>query len=351
MRPVDAGGRLIGPRAPCFIAVEVGLNHNGDTSLAHRMIDAAADAGVDGVKFQTYHTEDFISDRSLTYEYVSAAETVVESQYEMFKRYELPDSAWVELCDHCRDRGVVFFSTPTGFETLERLVRLGVPLLKNGSDYLVHLPLIRAMARTGIPTVLSTGMATLSEIEDAVSVFRKADGRDLVLLHCTSSYPTPPEDVHLRKIPSLEARFDCPVGFSDHTDGIVAAIGAVAVGGCFLEKHFTLDKRLPGPDHRFSADPRELRELVGAIRTLERALGTAEIGPVESDLVGRRDYRLSCVAARELANGTVLSERDVAFHRPGSGIPPGRLEEIVGRRVRVDVSAGTVLRPEHLEAA
>jgi len=351
MRPVDASGHVIGPAAPCFIAAEVGLNHNGDISLAHRMIDAASDAGVDGVKFQTYRTDDFVSDRSLTYEYVSVGQTVIESQYEMFRRYQLEDSVWVELRNHCRDRGVVFFSTPTGLETLEQLVQLGVPLLKNGSDYLTHVPLIAAMAHTGIPTVLSTGMATLSEIEDAVNVFRNAGGHDLVLLHCTSSYPTPPDDVHLRKIPSLETRFDCPVGLSDHTDGIVAAIGAVAIGGCFLEKHFTLDKRLPGPDHRFSADPRELRELVGAIRTLERALGTAEIGPVESDLVGRRDYRLSCVAARELASGTVLSERDVAFHRPGSGIPPGRLEEIVGRRVRVDVSAGTVLRSEHLEAA
>jgi N,N'-diacetyllegionaminate synthase len=350
MHPVDASGRPIGPGAPCFIAAEAGINHNGDTSLAHRMIDAAADAGVDGVKFQTYRTEDFVSDRSLTYEYVSTPGTVVEPQYELFKRCELPDDIWVELRDHCRERGVVFFSTPTGFDTLERLVRLEVPLLKNGSDYLMHLPLIRAMARTRIPTILSTGMATLSEIEDAVMAFTEADGRGLVLLHCTSSYPTPLNDIHLRKITSLMSHFDCPVGFSDHSDGIVAAVGAVTLGGCFLEKHFTLDRRLPGPDHRFSADPHELRELVEGIRTMEHALGTAHIGPVESDVVGRREYRLSCVAARELASGTVLAERDIAFRRPGFGIPPGRLEEIVGRCVRVAVPTGAVLLSEHLEA-
>jgi N,N'-diacetyllegionaminate synthase len=349
MRPIDVGGRQIGPGAPCFIAAEMGLSHNGDVSLAHRMIDAAADVGVDGVKFQTYRTDDFVSDRSLTYEYVSAAGTVVETQYELFTRCELPSSAWTDLHAHCRDRDVVFFSTPTGFDTLERLVGLDVPLLKNGSDFLLHLPLIQAMARTGRPTILSTGMATLSEIEDAVAAFRQEGGRDLVLLHCTSSYPTAPQDIHLRKIATLANHFECPTGFSDHSDGILAAIGAVAVGSCLIEKHFTLDRRLPGPDHRFSADPNQMRALVNDVRSLEQALGAAEIGPVRSELEGRQDFRLSCVAARDLGRGTVLSDRDIAFHRPGGGIPPGHLDEIIGRRVRVALPLGTVLQSDHLE--
>jgi N-acetylneuraminate synthase/N,N'-diacetyllegionaminate synthase len=341
------GGRPIGPLAPCFIAAEIGINHNGEVSLAHRLIDAAADAGVDGVKFQNYRTDDFIADRSLTHQYVSEGQTVVESQYEMFRRYELDDSAWRELRDHCQERGVVFFSTPSGIATMQRLVDLGVTLLKNGSDCLVHLPLIRAMAGTDIPTVVSTGMATLTEVEDAVDAYRDAGGTKLVLLHCTSSYPTPDEDVNLLRIPWLADRFQTPVGLSDHTDGMVGAVGAVALGACFVEKHFTLDKRLSGPDHSFSADPAEMAALVVAVRTLERQLGTAAVAPASSELVGRTAFRLSCTAARDLSAGDLLGERDVAFQRPGSGIAPRDLGSYLGRRTVADVLAGTTLVPEH----
>jgi N-acetylneuraminate synthase/N,N'-diacetyllegionaminate synthase len=226
MTQINIGGRTIGRGAPCFIAAEIGVNHNGDVALARRMIDAAADAGADAVKFQNYRTEDFISDRSLTYEYVSRGKTVVESQFDMFKRCELRPEDLAALARHCEKKGVVFFSTPTSEAGIADLVRAGAPLLKNGSDYLVHLPLIRAMARSGLPTVLSTGMATLAEIEDAVIAFREAGGRDLVLLHCTSAYPTADADAHLRKIPTLATAFGCPVGFSDHTWGTVAAVGA-----------------------------------------------------------------------------------------------------------------------------
>jgi N-acetylneuraminate synthase/N,N'-diacetyllegionaminate synthase len=336
------------PGAGCFVAAEVGLNHNGDLELAHRSIDAAADAGADGVKFQSFRTEDFVTDRSVTYAYENGGRTVVESQYEMFKRHELDGDAWAALKRHCDDRGVVFFSTPTSDDGVADLVRLGVPLLKNGSDLLVHLPLVRTMARTGLPTVLSVGMATLAEIDDAVRAFRGAGGCNLVLLHCTSSYPTPPEDVNLRRIPALAAAFDCPVGLSDHSAGTAVAAGAVAVGACFLEKHFTLDKELPGPDHRFSADPAELRELVRSVRTVEAALGTTAIGPTASEQAGRRDFRLSCAAARDLAAGEVLAEGDIAYLRPGTGLPPAAASWLVGRRVARPVAAGRPLEPADL---
>ena len=349
MQAVSSGSRRIGPGEPCLIAAEAGINHNGDLALAHAIIDAAADAGADAVKFQGYRTEDFVADRSLTYEYVSQGRTVVESQYEMFKRCELAPEAWTELRDHCAERGVLFFSTPTSAETLDELLRLGVPLLKNGSDYLGHLPLIRAMARSGVPTVLSTGMATAQEVDAAVAAFHEAGGTELVLLHCTSSYPTSPDDVHLRGITALARRFDVPVGLSDHTEGTVAAVGAVALGACFLEKHFTPDRGLPGPDHRFSSDPAELTELVRAVRTVERQLGEERIGPADSELKARREYRLSCVAARDLPAGTILGEGDVAFRRPGSGLPPSKLEALVGGRLVEDVSAGAQLRPELVE--
>jgi N,N'-diacetyllegionaminate synthase len=346
MRAVRVGKRLVGEGQPCFLAAEIGINHNGDMDLAHQSIDAAADAGADAVKFQNYHTEDFLPDRSLTHEYVSKGKTVVESQYDMFKRCELAPESLGELRAHCDKRKVVFFSTPTSEKGLRELTEMGAPLLKNGSDYLGHLPLIRAMARTGLPTVISTGMATSDDVKDAVEAFRGAGGKDLILLHCTSSYPTPPEDMHLRKIAALGATFDCAIGLSDHTDGIVAAIGAVVLGACMIEKHFTLDKNLPGPDHRFSADPAEFRLLAQSVRTLEKSLGSEEIKPAPSEALGRRDYRLSCVAARELPAGHHLTDSDIAFRRPGFGFPPKALDSLVARELARNVPSGHVFSAE-----
>lgn len=345
MQSVRAGAREIGFGAPCLVAAEIGINHNGDLGLAHALIDAAADAGADAVKFQTYRADDFLVDRSLTYEYVSRGETIVESQYDMFKRYELPSEALTELRGHCETRDVVFFAAPTSEAGVRELVDVGAPLLKNGSDYLGHLPLIRAMGRSGVPTVISTGMATGDEIAAAVGAFRDAGGAELVLLHCTSSYPTPDEDVHLTKIPALAKTFGCPVGLSDHTDGIVAAIGAVALGACMIEKHFTLDRGLPGPDHRFSADPDELRELVRAVSRVETNLGSPELRPAASEEEGRRSFRLSCVAARDLPEGHVVELADIAFARPGNGVPPAESETLVGTRLRRAYAAGELLAP------
>ena len=311
--------------------------------LARRMIDAAAAAGADAVKFQNYRTEDFILDRSLAYEYKSQSRRIRESQFEMFKRCELSTSQSRQLCAHCRKRGVIFFSTPTSADGVAELVRLGSPLLKNGSDCLGHLPLIRAMAKTGLPTVLSTGMATLAEIKEAVRAFREAGGNKLILLHCTSSYPTPAADVHLRKIPVLAAAFGCLTGLSDHTDGIAAAIGAVTLGACFVEKHFTLDKNLPGPDHNFSADPAEFKKLVRAVRFTEQALGKAAIGPTASEMAGRKNFRLSCVAAESLPTNHVLTRKDVAFCRPATGLSPAQIDQLLGRKLRRPVKAGEAL--------
>jgi N,N'-diacetyllegionaminate synthase len=346
MKAVRAGQRYIGEGHPCFIAAEIGINHNGDLDLAHRSIDAAADAGADAVKFQNYRTQDFVSDRTLTYDYVSGGRRVTESQFDMFKRCELSPGALRGLRDHCDRRGMVFFSTPTSVEGMLEIVELGAPLLKNGSDYLVHLPLIRAMAQTGLPAVLSTGMATRTEIEDAVGAFRQAGGKDLILVHCTSSYPTPNGDVHLRRIPALAAAFDCLAGFSDHSQGNVAAMGAVALGACIIEKHFTLDKGLPGPDHRFSCDPAELRALVAAIRTMEQNLGSAEFQPAASEALGRRDFRLSCVAARELPEGHRLRSSDIAFRRPGSGFLPKEADRLLNCVLAHNIAAGHVFSPE-----
>ncbi len=342
MKQVRVGGRTVGPGSPAFIAAEIGINHNGDMALARRMIDAAAAAGADAVKFQNYRTEDFVTDRSLTYQYENGGRVVRESQYDMFKRYELRRESLRELSEHCRARGVIFFSTPSSEDGIADLQAVAAPLLKNGSDYLTNLPLIRAMARTGLPTVLSTGMATVDEIEDAVEAFRGAGNQQLIVLHCTSTYPAPDEDVNLRKIPALAAAFGALVGLSDHSYGTTAAIGAVAIGACFIEKHFTLDKALPGPDHRFSSDPAEFAQLVQGVRAIERQLGNDRIGPAPSEIEGRTGFRLSCVAARDLAAGHVLQQSDIAFRRPGTGLPPKSIDQIVGRKLAAPVTSGHV---------
>jgi N-acetylneuraminate synthase/N,N'-diacetyllegionaminate synthase len=331
---------------PCFVVAEIGLNHNGDMALARRMIEAAAECGADSVKFQNYRTEDFLSDRSLTYSYVSQGHQVTEPQYDMFKRCELTREQLRDLKGHADRCGVAFHSTPTSEEGIRDLVDIGAPFLKNGSDYLLNLPLIRAMARTGLPTVISTGMATLSEIDTAVRAFRDAGGTALTLLHCTSTYPTPPEEVNLRRIPALAAVFGCPVGFSDHTAGTVAAIGAVALGATWIEKHFTVDRSLPGPDQRFSSDPGEFAALVKAVREITVCLGTSVVHPTSSEAEGRVSFRLSCVAARALPAGHVLAADDIAFRRPGTGFPPLAADWLIGHKLRASLNAGHVLSPE-----
>ncbi len=343
MSPIQIGDRWVGKNWPCLIVAEIGLNHNGEMALARQMIDAVAELGADAVKCQTYRTEDFIADRSLTYEYVSQGKTVVESQYEMFKRCELSQAALSELKTYSEQRGLIFHSTPTSETGVGDLVRLGVPVLKNGSDYLTHLPLIQAMGRTGLPTVLSTGMATLAEIDDAVRTFRETGNERLILLHCVSAYPTPFEEVHLRKMPTLAAAFGCLVGFSDHTQGVASAVGAAALGACWIEKHFTLDKGLPGPDHRFSSDTAEFRELVEAVRAVESCLGEECVKPTLGEMRGRRDFRLSCVAACDLPAGHLLTSGDITFCRPGTGLPPKALDWLIGQRLGHAVTSGQVL--------
>jgi N-acetylneuraminate synthase/N,N'-diacetyllegionaminate synthase len=343
---IRAGMRSIGADSPCFVAAEIGINHNGDIELAQRMIEAAARCGADGVKFQNYRTEDFVGDRALSYSYSSQGRAVSESQFALFKRCELPLGSLRRLADTARDCGVEFFSTPTGTEGIAELLDARAALVKNGSDFLTHLDLVRAWARCGLPTVLSTGMATEAEIDDAVAAFRTAGGTQLVLLHCTSAYPTAPRDVHLHKLPALAARYGCPVGLSDHTQGINAALGALALGAVFIEKHFTTDRNLPGPDQAMSCDPTELRELVSAVRELHSMLGSHRIGPTAAEAVSRESFRLSCVARADLDAGSILERSSVAFRRPGTGMPPKAIDWIAGKALARAVSRGSLLEPE-----
>ncbi|MDG2094647.1 MAG: N-acetylneuraminate synthase family protein [Phycisphaerales bacterium] len=347
---IQIGSRFLGENHPCFIAAEIGINHNGDLDLAREMIVSAAKAGADGVKFQNYRTEDFIADRTLDYRYISQGEEVVESQYDMFKRYEMPREWLPELKKCCDMQDVEFFSTPTSDRGIQDLLKVDVELFKNGSDYLGHLPLIKSFARSGIPTVLSTGMAELDEIDAAVEAFREAGGEGLVLLHCTSSYPTPLDEANLNRMVSLADRYGCAIGFSDHTDGTRAAELASAMGAVFIEKHFTTSRDLPGPDHRFSSTPEELERLIQNVRDVSSIMGSSSIESGDVEQLSRTQFRLSCHVSRAMTAGSHLSAEDITISRPADGLPPSRAEDLIGQSINRDLEAGEAITSECLDS-
>jgi N-acetylneuraminate synthase/N,N'-diacetyllegionaminate synthase len=326
------GRRPVGDGHPAYIVAEIGINHGGDIALAIRMIDAAKKSGADAVKFQNYKTEDFVPTRNETHTYISQGKSITEPQFDMFKRFELNDKQVTEIAEYCNSENIDFHSTPTNRDGVSLLKNLGVSVLKNGSDYLSNLPLIAIMAKSGLPTVLSTGMATELEIAEAVDAFHAAGGKDLILLHCVSQYPAPLDELRLRRIPALRKRFNHLVGFSDHSNGVNAAPLAIALGACWIEKHFTLDQALPGPDHIFSCTPDEMKELVREIRAAEQSLSfplPAQFSEAEEE--SRSSFRLSCAAATNLDAGASLTASDIAFFRPGTGFPPKDYINLVGR--------------------
>jgi len=344
VRSVRINGRPVGPGQPCYVIAEIGLNHNGDPGLAEQTIASASKSGADAVKFQNYRTEDFISDHSLTYRYRSGDREIEESQYEMFKRCELRAGDVARLKATADRYEVDFISTPTSREGVDLLKGVGAAAIKNGSDYLGNVSLIRDMAASGLPSILSTGMADRSDISEAVEAFRGAGGTDLILLHCVSIYPAPADQLNLRRMGSLETAFGCPVGFSDHSAGVVGAIVAATAGAAILEKHFTLDRSLPGPDHLLSSDPAELKLLVDSLHEARAALGSAELTPAAGEAESRLQYRLSCIAACDRKKGHCLVPTDVAFARPGGGLRPAMADALVGRALTIDVSRGHQFR-------
>jgi N,N'-diacetyllegionaminate synthase len=343
------GARRVGPGHPAYLVAEIGINHNGDLDLARRTVEAAKAAGADAVKFQTYRTEEFIGSRDLTWTQQVDGRTEAVSQFDMFKANELSDADLDQLIGQCREIGIDWHATPMSPAGVTALVARGVEVLKNGSDCLGHLPLIRAMGQSGLPTVISTGMATLGDIEEAVAAFRATGNDLLILLLCSSQYPCPPEEVNLRRMATLAAAFGCPVGFSDHTEGDHIAASAAALGACWIEKHFTFDKALPGPDHLFSADKAEFAELVKGVRMVEAALGASQIALTPREAQARAQHRLSCAAGRDLPEGHRLEAEDIAFLRPGTGRPPRDVALLVGRRLARSLPRGALLTEEALE--
>lgn len=333
------GSRLLQPGAAPYVVAEIGVNHNGDLSLAQKMIDAAARAGADAVKFQTFRAEEFMSDRNAEYQYSSGGKQVHESMYEMFKRLELPESWHKQLQAYAHARGLEFLSSAADAHAVDLLLALNVPVLKIASEDLINLPLLEYAAHQRVPVIISTGMAEPEEIDRAVAVLRDGGCPGLMLLHCVSLYPAPDEAAHLLRIASLRDRYKTVVGYSDHTRGVVAALAAAALGVVLIEKHFTLDRTLPGPDHAFSADPAELAQMVAGVRTLAAQLGSPDITPSRAEREARRQFRRSIVAAVDIPAGTIITRDMLCLKRPGTGIPPIKLSDLIGKRSKRLISA------------
>jgi N,N'-diacetyllegionaminate synthase len=338
------GQRDIGAGAPCFVIAEAGVNHNGDVALAHRLIDAAREAGADAVKFQSFKAERMVTADAPKAEYQMRSTDAGESQLAMLRRLELAADDFAALKAHCEQCGVTFLSTPFEEESADMLERIGVQAFKLPSGELTNLSFLRHVARKGRPIILSTGMSEMDEVAAALQAIAGAGPAPLALLHCTSAYPADPAESNLRAMATLSDAFGLPVGFSDHTPGIAVAIAAAALGAAIIEKHFTLDRHLPGPDHTSSLDPSELAALVAGIRAAQSALGDGvkRRQPGEADTA--RVARKSLVALRDLAPGTVIEAGMIVAMRPGTGISPAMLASVEGRRVARPVAAGTPLQ-------
>jgi N,N'-diacetyllegionaminate synthase len=333
-RSIEIAGRRIGPDHPPYCIAEVGINHNGDLALAKRMIEAAKAAGADAVKFQTFKAEEFCGDPAQTFTYKSQGQFVTESMLGMFQRYEFRPETWRAVKSHCDAVGITFFSTPQNRTDLDLLMEIGIPAVKVGSDDFVNLPLLRSYAETGLPLILSCGMSDLAEVHQALDTVNWFDGYPVALMLCTSQYPTPPEDVNIVKLSTLQHAFPVLlVGFSDHTQGSLAAALAVARGARVFEKHFTTSHDLPGPDHWFSEEPEGLAEWIAGIRSAEILLGSPFMRPTKAEHDNKREFQRVIVAATAIKLGEQFTESNLAMRRVagGVGFPPSMYWRLLGR--------------------
>jgi len=343
MSPFSIAGRAIGAGHPCFVIAEAGVNHNGSLPTALALVDAAAEAGADAVKFQTFRADRLVTSGAPKADYQIRNTGNDESQQSMLKALELDEAMHLALMDHCRQRGILFLSTPFEETSADLLERLDLPAFKLPSGEITNLPFLAHVARKGRPVILSTGMADLGEVERALAVLKGAGNPPVALLHCVSAYPTSPSDANLRAMATLAQAFQVPVGYSDHTTGLEVPLAAVALGACILEKHITLDRSLPGPDQVASLEPRDLRALVAGVRTVEAALGHGRKEPAPCERNTAAVARKSLVTARALPAGTVLEAGHLVLMRPGSGLAASLLPLLAGRTVARDLPAGRVL--------
>jgi len=328
-----------------FIIAEAGVNHNGDLDLAKKLIDTAAAAGADAVKFQTFKTDRIVARHAPKADYQLRTTGSGESQYAMLKRLEFDEDQFRALHAHCRKKGIDFLSTPFDLKSIDFLVSLGLTTFKIPSGEITNLPYLHKIGGLQKKIILSTGMADLIEIKEALKILTEAgtDKEKITILHCNTEYPTPMEDVNLTAMQTIAEAFQVAVGFSDHTMGIEAAIAAVALGAVVVEKHFTVDKTLPGPDHQASLEPQELQAMIAAIRNIEKALGDGVKQPTKSEISNRVVARKSIVAACPITENEIFTEQNLTTKRPGTGISPMLWDKVLGKRASRNFAADELI--------
>jgi N,N'-diacetyllegionaminate synthase len=336
-------------RGRCTVVAEAGVNHDGDFGRAVQLVEAAAEAGADVVKFQLFRAEEVASELAPKAGYQLRTTGEEGSQVEMLRGLELPQEAFPKLLEEARRRGLGFLATCYAENELDLLDEAGVEAFKFASAQIVELPLLAHAARKGKALIVSTGMATTGEIEEALETIRSAGDPPVVLLQCTTNYPSRVEEANLRAIKTLGDRFGLPVGYSDHTDGDAAAVAAAALGAVLLEKHLTLDRSLPGPDHAASLDPAQFAAMVRRVREAEAALGSPEKEPAPGELENAYTMRRSLFAIADIPAGTAIRQDQIGMRRPFAGLHPRLLPEIVGATARVDIAAGTPLTRDLLQ--
>lgn len=332
MNTITLGDRVVGPGAPVLVIAEAGVNHDGDLQTALDLVDAAADAGAGAVKFQTFETDQLATPEAPLANYQSERGALAGSQRELLQSLELGAGEFAAIAQRCAERHILFLSSPFDIASANLLAQLGVPGFKVGSGELTNLPFLSALSEFGLPLLVSTGMATLEEVADAVAVVSRAEV-GLILLHCVSSYPAPPDEANLHAIDTLRTTFGLPIGYSDHCLGPDVTLSAVARDACVVERHLTLDRRRVGPDHAISLEPAEMADLVRRIRSVEGSLGDGRKRPQPSEFELRTVARRSIVAARQLKAGELVTPDSLAAKRPATGLPPNRARSLIGRRL------------------
>lgn len=323
-----------------FVIAEAGVNHNGSVDLAKKLIDAAASSGADAVKFQTFKAENLLvkSAQKANYQKQATGVLASESQFDMIKKLEIDAESHKELISYCEEKGVIFLSTPFDRESIDLLDSLNMKIFKIASGEITNLPYLRHIGALGKQVILSTGMSHLEEVENALSILIEAGTpkSNITVLHANTMYPTPMKDVNLKAMLTMQKKFDVAIGYSDHTLGMEVSVAAVAMGASCIEKHFTLDRAMEGPDHKASLGPEELKAMVGAIRNIEKALGSSEKKPSPSEIVNIEVVRKSIVASRAIKKGDQLSDENITTKRPSSGISPMKWDEIIGTFAKKD---------------
>lgn len=313
-----------------YIIAEAGVNHNGSLEIAKKMVDAAKDAGADAIKFQTFKAENIVTKNAAKADYQVKNTGEDTSQYAMLKKLELSCADFEKIKAYCDDSGIEFLSTPFDLESIDFLQEIGIRFLKIPSGEITNFPYLRKIGQTGMPVIMSTGMSTLEEVGEAIRVLREYGSNEISLLHCTTEYPAPLDSVNLKAMQTMAEAFNLPVGYSDHTSGIAVSVAAVAMGAVIIEKHFTLDRSMEGPDHKASLEPDELKAMVQSIRDVEMAMGTGEKGLSYSELKNVSVVRKSIVAKRAIRKGMLFSEDNLSVKRPGTGVNPMQWNKVIG---------------------